>query len=113
MATQLSFSKDGNIWRTQYTSQGDTVVQLSRKGGGKVVVYAALPGMPMMPIGTRPCYDAGQYVMLRIAIPAGMEVAIESRSEVTKCALAQGGISPPDGSCDCDNIEITLETVTI
>lgn len=83
MATQLSFSKDGNVWRAQYTSQGDTVVQLSRKGGGKVVVYCNIEGMPTTPVHTWSDYEAGQYVIFLAAIPAGCEVTIESASEVT------------------------------
>lgn len=83
MATQLSFSKDGNIWRAKYTSKGDAVVQLSRKGVGKVVVYCNIAGMPPVPVCTFTEYEAGQYVIFNAAVPAGCEVTIESASEVT------------------------------
>lgn len=83
MATQLNFSKDGNIWRSQYTSKGDTVVQLSRKRGGKVVVYCNIEGMPATPVHTWSDYEFGQYVIFNVAVPEGVVVTIESASEVT------------------------------
>lgn len=83
MTKQLIFSKQGNIWKGKYTSQGDTVVQLSRKSSGKVAVYCNLEGMPATPIHTWTDYDAGQNVIFNAAVPSGVEVTIESATEVT------------------------------
>lgn len=85
--TNLSFSKQGNTWVAKYTSQGDAVVQLEREDGGKVVVYCNLDGMPATPISTCIEYEAGKHVIFNAAIPAGVEVTIESGSEVTAAKM--------------------------
>lgn len=88
--TTLEFEEYGDAWRAQYVSHGDTVVQLTREGPGKVAVYANISGMPETPVGTWTGYEAGQYVIFNAAIPAGLSVTIISGSKVTAAkALTQ------------------------
>lgn len=79
--TNLSFSKQGQVYQATYASQGDTVVQLDRVQGGIVRVYAHVEGMTPSPIFGD--YNAGKNFLIKVCVPSGMTVTIESETEVT------------------------------
>ena len=79
----MSFTEKGGVWTASYTSGGDTVVQLKRKGGGWLNVYANIEGMEKKAIASWTSYEGGQYVLFKACVPAGMTVTVESGSEVT------------------------------
>ena len=82
MATMtLSFNKEGDVYKTSYTSQGDTVVQLERVQGGTIRIYANIEGMAHSPIFVD--YNVSKNFLIKVCVPAGMTVTIESTSEVT------------------------------
>ena len=86
MAAQtLSFTKVGEAYQAKYTSTGDTVVQLERVSNGKLAVFANIEGMTPKSLSMPSVneYNAGQIVLFKVCVPAGMTVTIESTSEVT------------------------------
>ena len=88
----LEFSNVGGVWRTSYTSEGDTVVQLSRSGGGWLNVYAGIEGMEMPCVASWGHYEAGAEFIFMAALPAGLSVAIASETAVVAAkAQATGG----------------------
>lgn len=95
MATtqQLTFSDMGGTWTATYTSDGDAVIQLSRRSTGSLTAYAWLDGMPPVAIRTWPGW-AAQAMLIRLAVPAGINVRIDSSSPVTEArrlTVAQSG----------------------
>ena len=82
-ASVLNFTKEGNVWTASYTSAGDTVVQLERKDGGWLNVYANVVGMAKKAIASLTDGQGGRQVLLKVCVPEGMTVTIESGSEVT------------------------------
>lgn len=79
----MSFTENGGVWTASYTSGGDTVVQLKRKGGGWLNVYANIDGMERTTIASWTSYEGGSDVLFKACVPAGMTVTVESGSEVT------------------------------
>lgn len=75
---ELVFTNTNGTWTASYVSQGDTVVQLVRRGdGGRVIVYACIDGMKKTPI------DVLTGNMFMVCVPAGLTVTLESENEVT------------------------------
>lgn len=108
----MSFTNNGDVWTASYTSGGDTVVQLERKGGGCLDVYANIEGMEKKSIASWTSFDVGQYVLFKACVPAGMTVTVESGSEVTAAkTLAVEGFGSSSGGCTCSCEEITMDEI--
>lgn len=82
MATStLNFQKAGDVWAAKFTSSGNAIIELERKDRGVVSVLANLTGMREVPVAQyQNPYVAD--VILKLDIPAGVEVTIKSQSEV-------------------------------
>ena len=85
MEQELSFSKQGSMYIANYISTGDTIVQFSREAIGKVGVSAYITGMPSVRIFEK--VIPSQYILFKVCIPSGMNVVIESETEVTSAKL--------------------------
>lgn len=79
----MEFQKEGGSWVAEYTSAGDTVVQLERASSGWLNVYANMEGMEKMAIASWTDTVGGRQVLVKVCVPEGMTVTIESGSEVT------------------------------
>lgn len=77
----LEFTQEGSGYVARYVSWGAAVVQLERAAAGAVSVSANLPGMEAVQIESFD--DARQNVIFNAAVPSGVEVTIESATEVT------------------------------
>lgn len=86
--TTLSFTKQGDVFVATYTSEGDSVIQLARKKGGAIRVYAYIDGMT--PISVWGDYQSSQHTILKVCVPAGIKVDISSDAEVTEGKLLTG-----------------------
>lgn len=108
----MSFTEKGGVWTASYTSGGDTVVQLKRKGGGWLNVYANIEGMERKAIASWTSYEGGKDVLFKACVPAGMTVTVESGSEVTAAkTLAVDGFGSSSGGCTCSCEEITMDEI--
>lgn len=87
-ARELTFSESGDEYKATFTSQGEQVMQLARKAGGWLGVYAYIDGMEPVPIYAEAM--AGQFVLLNVLVPSGMKVDVHSRSEVATGKLLTG-----------------------
>ena len=87
METSLNFQKNGQTYQTRFTSSGGgCIVQLERDENSQVVVYANLPGMePTLISIVKNQYDTG--IMFRLDVPSGIEVTIESVTEVKSAKM--------------------------
>lgn len=81
----LQFKQDGGTYKATYISWGAATVQLERSGTGAVTVYANLPDMEAVAVSEIEGAEAS--VIFNAAIPAGVEVTIESGSEVTAAKM--------------------------
>ena len=74
------------MYRAKFTSGGSAVCQIERSENTPVCVKANIPGMdPKVVSVINPRYDAG--AIFDIEVPAGLEVTIESGSEVSSAKL--------------------------
>ena len=80
-ATDLTFSKFGNEYKATFTSTGQQVMQLARKAGGGLKIYAYIDGMTPVPIHASAM--AGQFILINILVPSGIKVDVHSDAEVT------------------------------
>ena len=78
----LEFTQQGSVWQAKYVSWGAATVQLERTGAGTVTVSANFPGWEGVEISVLDADSNG--VIFNAAIPSGIEVTIESASEVTR-----------------------------
>lgn len=81
---ELNFELDNDFWvckLTDYTP--GQVVQLTLAERKPVMVSGAIPGMKPMPLGTAHNLSDDS-VMLELAVPAGLEITVRTRSEVVK-----------------------------
>lgn len=78
----LEFTQQGSVWQAKYVSWGAATVQLERTGAGTVTVSANFPGWEGVEISVLDADSNG--VIFNAAIPSGLEVTIESASEVTR-----------------------------
>ena len=91
MATRaLQFTKTNNEWVANFTSEGNTVVEIEREESGLVAVRANLSGMRAVPIST---YNNGYTndAIIRINVPVGVEITIISQTEVTNAKMMVEG----------------------
>lgn len=85
-ATNLTFSKVGDKWTTTFTAEGGGIVQIERKSQGLCSVYANIEGMSAVPIASfQNPYVSN--VIFSLEVPAGIEVTIESATEVTNAKM--------------------------
>lgn len=80
--TTLEFTQEGSGYVARYVSWGAATVQLERTGAGTVIVSANFPGWERVEISVLDADSNG--VIFNAAIPSGLEVTIESASEVTR-----------------------------
>lgn len=80
--TTLEFTQEGSGYVARYVSWGAATVQLERTGAGTVTVSANFPGWEGVEISVLDADSNG--VIFNAAIPSGLEVTIESASEVTR-----------------------------
>lgn len=85
MEKTLNFTKTGSFYKATYTSEGETSVQLQRAGTGLVTIYANIPGMD--PSSVFADYQAKENFLLKVCVPQGMVVTVESQSEVITCKI--------------------------
>ncbi len=77
-------------WIAQFETQtNNTVVQVARTKGEALVVSAALDGMDFVPIQSFKTTTPSD-LMFGVEIPAGVQIQIESYSEVTKAKTHNG-----------------------
>lgn len=117
---ELTFAADGGRWTADYKSDGDTLVQLSRSGIGGLTAYAWLDGMPPVAVRSWGAFGS-QQMLVRLALPAGVNVRLTSESRVTQAkamVVAQSSSSGGGGitvdrqlSLDSDNA-VANSTVT-
>lgn len=90
MATALNFTKSNGVWVAQFTSGGNTIIEIEREQAGLVSVMANISGMRAVPIAQ---YDNGYTAdaILRINVPAGIEVTVKSATEVTTAQIQVEG----------------------
>lgn len=82
MATKtLNFTKDKGIWVAEFTSEGNTIIELEREENGVVSVLANISGMRAVPIGQY-SNGYGADAIIRVNVPSGIEVTVKSQSEV-------------------------------
>lgn len=91
MATKdLAFEKKENgRYAAAFTSQGvRTVVQLEREERSDIVVYLRINGMAGH--GASPAfYGASENFMFEVNVPQGVEVEVESLTQVTTAKLLE------------------------
>lgn len=86
--TDLSFKQEGGSYKAAFTSQGEAVVQVQRKGVGELRVLAALEGMS--PSTVFPFADSAngrENIIFRLDIPSGVSVEIVSGTEVVSAKM--------------------------
>lgn len=84
--TNLTFNKVGDKYQTSFTSEGESIVQIERKAQGLCSVRANIEGMAPVPITSfQNAYENN--VIFNLDIPAGIEVTIESATEVTNAKM--------------------------
>lgn len=85
-ATTLIFSKVGDKWVTTFTSMGESIVEMERKGQGLCSIRANIEGMKSVPVTSfKNPYESN--VIFNLDIPAGVEVTIESATEVINAKM--------------------------
>lgn len=84
--TNLTFTKQEDEWVSTFTSTGEGIIEIERKGQGNCSVLANITGMEKVPIATfqNPYVNT---VIFNLDIPAGIEVTIKSASEVTSAKM--------------------------
>lgn len=85
-ATNLTFSKVGDKWSTKFTATGEGIVEIEREKQGLCSVYANISGMAAVPIVS----FQNPYVrdvIFNLDVPVGIEVTIESATEVTNAKM--------------------------
>lgn len=87
MATKtINFTKQGDAWETKFTSEGNMVIELEREKWALVSVLANISGLRAVPIASyENAYNPD--VILRINVPAGLEVIVKSGSEVKNAKM--------------------------
>lgn len=81
MATNLNFTKRGDVYQATFESEGACVIELERDKPSPVAVMANLEGMTPVPVATfQNPYTAN--VIFNINLPEGVEVTIKSTTEV-------------------------------
>lgn len=86
--TDLEFKKSGDEYKATFTSAGVQAMQLERKTGGRLKIYAYIDGMTPIPIYS--AATAGQFVLINVLVPSGMKVDVHSDAEVTTGKLLTG-----------------------
>lgn len=84
MASDLAFTKSGNVEIATFTSEGPTVVQIEREANGYLTIYAHFSDMPKASVY---CSSDGTQHIFEIDIPVGLTVTIESVSHVKKAKM--------------------------
>ncbi len=80
--TNLTFTKQENVWVTSFVSKGSGIVQIERTSQGSVSVSANIVGMRSVPIASfNNPYTAS--VIFNLDLPVDIEVTIKSATEVT------------------------------
>lgn len=84
--TTLNFTKQGDVWVANFTSQGNTIIELERESGGVVSVLANIEGMRAVPVGqyNNP-YSADAIICVNV--PTDVQVTIKSASEVKNAKI--------------------------
>lgn len=84
----LTFTQNAiNRWQAKFNSGGSNVtVQVLRDKESFLIVYANLPGMEKVAVYT-PGGNAPRNLLFSVDVPEGMEVTIESGSEVVKAKI--------------------------
>lgn len=83
--TKLTFTKKESRYVTNFTSGGNCVVQIQRREESYLHVLANIPGMDPVRIDKLDPYSDNIFFSLKV--PAGLEVTIESGSEVSSAKL--------------------------
>lgn len=86
----LTFTKQENgRYSAEYVASGTrSAVQLAREKAGEVIIYLRIPGMTEW--GASPIYyNVSKDFAFEVNVPGGMEVKIESMTEVTSCKLLE------------------------
>lgn len=88
-ASTLEFTDRGHgVWESNYTSTGNTVIQLHREENGVVSVKAMLggAGMQFTHVGTlKNPYSSD--IIFQVNVPAGVNVQIESETKVLNASI--------------------------
>lgn len=97
MATQLSFSQDGSLYKASFVSAGKTTVQIERDynlydNRGALIVYAYIDGMNRTPIKNWSKNNASPNMIFQIDVPAGVNIDIVSDCNVTSANYITEGI---------------------
>lgn len=80
---ELNFVQDGAVWKTEFVSEGPCIVQMDRETNATIRVWANIEGMNKVPVKDfRNLLDVN--MIFELKIPAGLQVLIESWSEVTQ-----------------------------
>lgn len=86
METILNFSENNGVWEAKYTSSGNSVIQVERNKPGSLEILANLTGFqPVMVNKYESFYNSN--VFFKVEIPAGIEITIQSETEVMNAKM--------------------------
>lgn len=86
----MTFSKEGSKYISRLTATDEPLtVQVIRTVKGYFTVYAAIDGLTPVSIF---CQTERKDLIFQLDVPAGIEVTLESETEVTDAKTLQSGI---------------------
>lgn len=86
MISELNFTENAGVWIANFISQGNTVIEIERTKPSTILILANLEGMKPVIVGSYP-NNYSNNAIFNIQVPKGIEVTIESPTEVIDAKL--------------------------